>query len=167
VTRHPTADWVVQQLREAFPEASPYRYVILDRDSKFDADVVAFLKATGLKPKRTSVRAPWQNGISERWVGSCRREILDHVIALNEQHLRRLIHDYVNYHHDDRILRAEAHAPVACHSLEKDTPNGRPVEPKPIANSIVISMPPGWSAPSVLLATGRIGPFCRRCALLE
>jgi putative transposase len=131
VTRHPTADWVVQQLREAFPEASPYRYVILDRDSKFDADVIAFLKATGLEPKRTSVQAPWQNGIAERWVGSVRREILDHVIALNEQHLRRLIRDYVNYHHDDRIHDA----------LEKDTPNRRPVEQKPNANSIVISMP--------------------------
>ena len=66
VTRHPTADWVVQHLREAFPEAGPYRYVFLDRDSKFDADVIAFLKATGLRPKRTSIRAPWQNRIAER-----------------------------------------------------------------------------------------------------
>ena len=73
VTRHPTADWVVQQLREAFPEAGPYRYAILDHDSKFDGDVIAFLKAMGLSPKRTSVQAPWQNGIAERWVGSCRR----------------------------------------------------------------------------------------------
>jgi hypothetical protein len=72
IATHPTADWVVQQLREAFPEASPYRYVILDRDSKFDAEVIAFLKATGLKQKRTSVQAPGQNGIAERWVGSVR-----------------------------------------------------------------------------------------------
>jgi len=88
VTHHPTAEWVVQQLRETFPDAGPYRYVILDRDAKFDADVIAFLRATGLKPKRTSIRAPWQNGIAERWVGGCRREMLDHVIPLNEQHLR-------------------------------------------------------------------------------
>jgi len=54
VTRHPTADWVVQQLREAFPDAVRYRYAILDHDSKFDVDVIAFLTATGLKPKRTS-----------------------------------------------------------------------------------------------------------------
>ena len=47
VTRHPSAEWVVQQLREAFPEVGPYRYVILDRDSKFDATVITFLKATG------------------------------------------------------------------------------------------------------------------------
>jgi hypothetical protein len=62
VTRHPTAEWVVQQLREAFPESGRYRYAILDRDAKFDADVIAFLKATSLEPKRTSIQAPWQNG---------------------------------------------------------------------------------------------------------
>jgi putative transposase len=90
VTRHPTAEWVVQQLRGAFPETGPYRYAIFDHDSKFDADLIAFLKATGLKPKRTNVQAPWQNGVAERWVGSCRREVLDHVIALNEEHLPRV-----------------------------------------------------------------------------
>ena len=131
VTRYPTAEWVVQQLREAFPEAGPYRYAIFDRDSTFNDEVVTFLKATGLKPKRTSLQAPWQNGIAERWVGSCRREILDHVIALNEQHLRRLIGEYVNYHHEDRIHD----------SLEKDTPNRRTVEPKPAAKATAISMP--------------------------
>jgi hypothetical protein len=65
VTRHPTAEWVVQQLREAFPEAGPYRYVILDRDAKFDGEVVAFLQGTGLTPKRTSIRSPlakWHRG---------------------------------------------------------------------------------------------------------
>ena len=65
------------------------------------------------------------------WVGSCRREILDHVIVLNEQHLRRLIRDYVNYYDQDRIHD----------SLEKDTPNRRPIERKPAANAIVISAP--------------------------
>ena len=73
VTRHPTSAWVVQQLREAFPEADPYRYLILDRDVKFNREVLDFLKATGLKPKRTSIQAPWQNGLAERWIGSCRR----------------------------------------------------------------------------------------------
>jgi transposase InsO family protein len=91
VTPHPTAEWVVQQLREAFPEAASYRYVILDRDAKFDDGVISFLQGTGLTLKRTNVRSPWQNGIAERWVGSCRRELLDHVIPLNEQHLRRLV----------------------------------------------------------------------------
>src|SRR6516164_7509187 len=98
VTRHPSADWVVQQLREAFPEAAPYRYVILDRDSIFDANVVTFMKATGRRPKRTGVQSPRQNGPAERCIGSCRCEMLDHVIALNERHLRRLIGDYIHSH---------------------------------------------------------------------
>jgi hypothetical protein len=102
VTRHPTAEWVIQQLREAFHDACPYRYVVFDRDSIFDADVVAFLKSTGFEPKRTGIQAPGRNGTAERWVASCRRELLDHVFVLNESHLRRLIRDYVNYHHEDR-----------------------------------------------------------------
>ena len=129
VTRRPTAEWVVQQLREAFPEAGPYSYFILDREPKFNAEVVGFLRATGLPPKWPSIRSPWQNGIAERWVGSCRRELLDHVIPLNEQHLRRLVRDYVAYYQEDRIH--DAHG--------KDTPNLRPVEKKPSAESRMIS----------------------------
>jgi putative transposase len=129
VTPHPTSDWIVQQLREAFPDAGAYRYILLDHDTKFDDEVIAFLKSTGLKPKRTGVQAPWQNGIAERWVGSCRREILDHVIPLNERHLRRLVRDYVNYHHDDRLHD----------SLDKDAPNRRPVEHKPSPVATVTS----------------------------
>jgi hypothetical protein len=98
VTQYPTAEWIVQQLGEAFPEPCRYRYVILDRDRKFDGEVMAFLRAAGLKATGTSVRAPWQNGLAERWIGSCRREILDHVIALNETHLCRILREYVNYH---------------------------------------------------------------------
>ena len=131
VTSHPNAEWVVQQLRETFPEADPYRYVLLDRDAKFNADVVDFLKATGLKPKRTSIASPWQNGIAERWVGSCRRELLDHVIPLNERHLRRLLREYVDYFEQDRIHDA----------LDKDTPPRRPVEKKPCPEATVISSP--------------------------
>ena len=131
ITSHPSAEWVVQQLREAFPDAGPYRYVVLDRDTKFDADVIAFLKATGLKAKRTSARAPWQNGLAERWVGSCRREMLDHVIPLHEQHLRRLVRDYVNYYHQDRIHD----------SLDKDSPDRRPMEQRPSAIATVTSSP--------------------------
>jgi hypothetical protein len=131
VTQHPTAEWVVQQLRETFPEAGRYRYVILDRDSKFDAGVITFLKATGLDPKRTSIQSPWQNGVAERWVGSCRRELLDHVIPLNERHLRRLAGDYIGYYHADRIHGG----------LGKDTPNRRPVEKRPSLEATVVSSP--------------------------
>ncbi len=129
VTAHPTSEWVVQQLREAFPEADPYRYAIFDHDSKFNVDVVQLLAATGLKPKRTGIQAPWQNGIAERWIGSCRREMLDRVIPLNEGHLRRLLHEYAIYHNDDRVHDA----------INKDAPNGRPVEQRPSPAARVIS----------------------------
>lgn len=131
VTPHPSADWIVQQLRETFPEAASYRYAILDHDSIFNVDVIAFLKATGFKPKRTSIQAPWQNGTAERWIGSCRREILDHIIPVNEEHLRRLIRDYVCYHQEDRIHD----------SLNKDTPNRRAIEPRPTTDASLISLP--------------------------
>src|SRR5215470_15914727 len=131
VTRHPSADWVVQQLRETFAEAGPYRSIILDRDSIFHADVLAFLQATGLQAKRTSIQSPWQNGTAERWIGSCRREILDHILPVNEEHLRRLIREYVRYHQEDRVHD----------SLSKDTPHRRPIEPKPTSDASLISLP--------------------------
>jgi len=103
VTRYPSADWVGQQLREAFPEAAPYRYAIFD--SRFDLRRWRGRVPEGgrAESKRTSVQAPWQNGTAERWIGSCRREILDHVIALNEEHLRRIVREYVSYYHEDRV----------------------------------------------------------------
>ena len=129
VTRNPTAEWVVEQLRETFLEAGPYRYVILDHDSKFDPDVTTFLKATGLTPKRTSRQSPWQNGMAERWVLGCRKALLNYVIPLNEQRLRRLVRKYIAYFHQHRIHD----------SREKDTPNRRPVERKPSADAVLIS----------------------------
>jgi putative transposase len=80
ITSHPSSEWVVQQLRSALPEPGQCRYVIFDHDSKLTEDVIAFLKATGLNVKRTNVQAPWQNGTAERWIGSCRREVLDHIV---------------------------------------------------------------------------------------
>jgi transposase InsO family protein len=102
VTRHPTGAWVMQQLREAFPFQSVPQYLIFDRDSKFDLEVMTAVRALGSKPTRTSFQSPWQNGVAERWVGSCRRDLLDHVIALNERHLQRLLAEYICYYHEDR-----------------------------------------------------------------
>ena len=84
----------------ALPLPSPYRYVLFDNDAKFGHDVFDFLQASGIEPMRTSV--PWQNGVAERWVGNVRREMLDHVIPLNECHLRRLGPKYLDYYHEDR-----------------------------------------------------------------
>ena len=132
VTPHATAEWIVQQLREALPEPCPYRYVIFDRDRKFDGEVKTFLQAAGLKPKRTSVQAPWQNGLAERWIGSCRRETLDHIIPLNEPHLRRIMRDYVSYHEQDRLHD----------SLAKDAPKRRPIEQRPASKKATVIASP-------------------------
>ena len=115
VTRNPTSACVVQQLREAFPYQSPHRHLIFDHDSKFGLDVVTAVSAMGSQPVRTSFRSPWQNGVAERWVGSCRRDLLDHVIVRDEQHLKRLLRDCLRYYHDDRTHLG----------LDKQTPTTR------------------------------------------
>src|SRR5664280_2870224 len=102
VTHHPTSIWIVQQLREAFPYDSAPRFLLLDHDAKYGLEVPASMRSLNMTPVRTSIRSPWQNGIAERWVGSCRRDLLDHVIALDERHLKRLLSQYVSYYHDDR-----------------------------------------------------------------
>ena len=131
VTEHPTCPWIVQQLRETFLDSCPYRYVILDRDSKFGDDVADFLRSAGVKPIRISPACPWQNGVAERWIESCRRELLNHVIVVIDSHLRRLTRDYVSYYHADRIHD----------TLEKDTPARRAVSLKPNRSAAVISFP--------------------------
>ena len=131
VTRHPTSAWVVQQLREAFPYDTACGYLILDRGANFNEEVINTVKSFGIQPKRTSFRSPWQNGVAERWVGHCRRDLLDHVIVVNERHLKRLMNEYVCYYHDDRTHLA----------LAKGTPAGRSAEKNLEAGSRVVSMP--------------------------
>jgi putative transposase len=131
VSEHPSATWVVQQLRDAFPFDSAPRHLIFDRDSIFSAEVVATIRAMGIKPTRTAYRSPWQNGAAERWVGACRQELLDHVVVLNEAHLRRLLREYVAYHHEDR---------THC-GLAKQTPMRRAVQRRRSASAKVIALP--------------------------
>jgi putative transposase len=95
VTKHPTSQWIVQQLREVFPEGRAPKYLVLDRDGKFSGEVARMLESLGRELIRTAYRSPCQIGVAERWVGSCRRELLDHVIVLNESHLRRLVREYL------------------------------------------------------------------------
>ena len=116
VTRRPTSLWVVQQLREAFPYESAPRFLIFDRDARYGTEVPTAIRSMKIKRIRTSFESPWQNGVAERWVQSCRRDLLDHVIPLNERHLMRLLSDYVRYYHEDRTHLG----------LGKETPFGRP-----------------------------------------
>ena len=102
VTKHPTSSRIVQQLREAFPFESTSRFLVFDLDAKYGREVPLAVRSLKMSPVRTSFESPWQNGVAERWVESCRRDLLDHVIAVNERHLRRLLFEYVRYYHEDR-----------------------------------------------------------------
>jgi transposase InsO family protein len=115
VTQHPTSLWIVQQLREAFPFESAPRFLISDRDAKYGCEVPIAIRSPKMDPVRTSFESPWQNGIAERWVGSCRRDLLDHIIAIDERHWKRLVSEYIRHYHEDRTHLG----------LEKGTPNGR------------------------------------------
>lgn len=102
VTRHPSSIWIVQQLREAFPDQSAPRFLIFDRDARNGWEVLIAVRSMAIRTIRTSFQSPWQNGVAERWVESCRRDLLDHIIAANERHLKRLLSDYVRYYDEDR-----------------------------------------------------------------
>ena len=131
VTQNPNAVWVAQQLREAWAYKQPHRFLLFDRDSKFGVDVISVVRDMGSQPTRTAFRSPWQNGVAERWVGSCRRDLLEHVIVLNERHLKRLMGEYVRYYHEDRTHLG----------LAKDTPAGRPTAIRSGAGSEIQSLP--------------------------
>jgi len=131
VTRNPSAAWVSQQLREAFPYDTAPRYLIHNRDAIFGTEVIETIETLGAKSKRTAFKSPWQNGLAERFVGNCRRDLLDHVIVLNERHLQRLMTECVGYYHNDRTHLG----------LAKQTPAGRKAERSDRANGQVVSKP--------------------------
>lgn len=118
VTAHPTAAWTAQQLREAFPWDDAPRYLIRDRDLAFAA-VRATAEAMAITEVLTAPRSPWQNAYIERFIGSVRRECLDHVIVFTAAGLHRLLKQYVEYYEHSRTHLA----------LHKDAPISRPVSP--------------------------------------
>jgi transposase InsO family protein len=102
VTAHPTAAWTAQQIVEAFPWDTALRYVIRDRDKIYDLKFRNRIKGMGIKDVKIAFRSPWQNCYAERVIGSIRRECLNHMIILNEMHLRRILHDYIAYYNESR-----------------------------------------------------------------
>ena len=119
VTDSPTAKWTGQQIAEAFPWDTAPRYLIRDRDGIYGFDFTRRVSSLGIEQIVTAPRSPWQNPYVERVIGSIRRECLDHVIAFDEQHLKLVLREYVDYYH-----RSRTHL-----GLEKDCPVPRPVEP--------------------------------------
>ena len=117
VTTNPTAEWVARQITEAFPWDDAPRYMIRDRDRIYGTVVTRRLRAMGIRDKPIAPASPWQNGFAERLIGSIRRECLDHIIVLGEQHLRRILKSYADYYNSVRTHR----------SLHKDAPIFRPI----------------------------------------
>ena len=97
VTGHPTDAWVAQQLREATPYDVRPRYLIHDNDAKYGPRFARLASASNIEVLRTPVRAPRANGVCERFLGSVRRDCLDHLFILGERHLRRVLQAYVAY----------------------------------------------------------------------
>ena len=100
VTAHPTAPWLWRQLLEATPWGQQPRYLIRDRDRSYGGAFIGKARAIGIKTVLTAMRAPQANAIAERVVGTLRRECLDHLMIVNERHLRLVLREYVaHYNH--------------------------------------------------------------------
>ena len=114
-TERPTSARTAQQLVEAFPEDAAPRWLVRDRDRIYDDTVHRRIASLGITEVVSSPRSPWQNPYVERVIGSVRRECLDHIIILNERHLRRVLRAYLAYYH-----RSRTHV-----ALGKDAPDRR------------------------------------------
>ncbi len=131
VTAHPTAVWTAQQIVEAFPYDDAPRFMIRDRDGTYGRVFQDRVKCMDIEQVVTAPRSPWQNPFIEPLIGSIRRECLDHVIVLNERHLRRILRSYFEYFHHSRTHL----------SLDRNSPVPREIEPP--ARGRVIAIPQG------------------------
>lgn len=121
VTRRPTVEWVWRQLLEATPWGVQPRHLIRDRDRCYGTDFIAKASRIGIHTVLTPVHAPNANAVAERVIGTLRRECLDHMIILNEQHLLRVLHEYIAHYNAKR-----PHCTLALNA-----PDGREVRPWP------------------------------------
>ena len=118
VTANPTAAWAWQQLLEAFPwEASP-KQLLRDLDRIYERVFRKRVRAIGFEEILTAHKSPWQNPFVERLIGTIRGECPDHVVVINDRHLKRLLREYLSYYHGWRTHQ----------SLEMDAPDGRPAQ---------------------------------------
>ncbi len=102
VTQYPTDEWTAQQLREATPWGRGPKYLIRDRDSKYAAHFSAMAVSLGIQELRAPYRTPQANGICERFMGSLRRECLDHILFHDGKHLQRVVQEYTAYYNQER-----------------------------------------------------------------
>ena len=118
VTEHPTAQWAGQQIIEAFSWDTAPKYLLRDRDAIYGSQFQQRVQSMGIEDVLSAPRSPWQNAFVERVIGSIRRDCLDHVVVLNDHHLKRILTGYFNYYH-----RWRTHL-----SLGMDGPESRSVQ---------------------------------------
>jgi putative transposase len=118
VTEHPTAEWTGRQLLEACALEEEPRYLIRDRDRVYGERFSRQAETLDIREVVIAPRSPWQNAYAERVIGSIRRECLDHVVVIGEQHLRGILSKYVDYYNRTRTHLA----------LSKDPPEHRTVQ---------------------------------------
>jgi len=131
-TCHPTMQWVIQQLRNATPFGSQPRFLFRDNDGIYGKGVSLFLESSGIREVRTALRSPWQSPYIERFIGTLRRELLDHVVVLNRHHLERLLNEFIaEYYHIARPHQG----------LDGDTPIPRSRAPATGGSEMLVSIP--------------------------
>ena len=118
VTRHPTAEWLAQQIVEAFPWDPVPANLVRDNDGAYGDVFIRRVRAMGIRDRPISPRSPWQSPYVERLIGTLRRDCRDHVLIFGEQHLRRVLALYSQYYNDARTHLG----------LSKDAPLGRAVQ---------------------------------------
>ena len=128
VTENPNATWTAQQIIEAFPFDPAPKYLLRDRDKIYGAKFRSRVQSLGIEEVLTAPRSPWQSPYVERLIGSIRRECLDHIIVLNEHHLKQKLHSYLDYYHS-----ARTHL-----SLNKQCPRPRQVQPPERGNVVAL-----------------------------
>ena len=125
ITNSPSDEWTAQQLREATPWDNGPKYLIRDRDCKFDPLFSAAAKSSGIEEVKTPPRTPQANGVCERLMGSVRRDCLDHILIHNEKHLQRVVIEYTTYFNEDRPHQGIAQRIPAHYDLPTSKPIGR------------------------------------------
>ncbi len=150
ITRSPTEQWVAQQFREATPNGVGPKFIIRDNDRKFGSAFDRVAKGTGIEVLKIPYRAPQANAICERFLGSVRRECLDHLLIFTEGQLFRVIREYVTY-----FNHARPHQGIG-----QKLPEEKRVETESVANGKIITFP-GWNglrvAPAISEWEGREG----------
>jgi len=128
VTTNPTAEWLAQQVVNAFPWDTAPKFLIRDHDRAYALAFSARVKGLGVREIRTAVRAPRMNAFAERVIGTLRRECFDHLIVLNERHAQRLLGHFRDWYNQDRVHLASG----------KDAPEHRPPEPPELGTVVAL-----------------------------